>query len=396
MSGAERSAPATEAERLRALWRLAAATTLAVLGFATVNPMLAVELQRAGVSATRIGVFATLPFITIALVLPALPRVFALWGAARAYRFGLALETICIAGYALGDSYGLWCACAVLGSVGAAAVWNGTEAMIAFNAPAAARGRVTGLYQTALGAALAVGPFVPGLAQSVWPAVSPRALVLAAAVVLAAALALAAGPALRRLPVALPEARGQTLWSALRAQPALVWLALTGGVFEAGLGSISAAHGSQLGLTVAAATSIAGAVGVGSLLLQYPAGWLADRVALPRVFALAGAVLLAGSGAFAFSAAWPPLLWVSAFLWGAVGGALYTLTMVRVAHDFAQGSAMAGTAAMITGYTVGGAIGPAFSGVMLDAFGVPGQSAWLVVLSLSVLAVALRPARATG
>jgi MFS family permease len=384
--------PGTEAERLSALWRVGAATTLAVLGFATVNPMLAVELQRAGASASAIGVFATLPFITIALALPLLPGVFARLGAARAYRLGLALETVCIAGYALGDGYLLWCACSVLGSVGAAAVWNGTEAMVAFNAPPAARGRFTGLYQTALGGALAVGPFVPGLAQSVWAAMSPRAVVLASSALFFVALLLVAGRSLRLLPVALPEARGQTLWSALRAQPALAWIALAGGVFEAGLGSISAAHGSQLGLSAASATSIAGAVGVGSLLLQYPAGWLADRIALRRVFALAAGVLLIGSVSFAFTPAWPPLLWVSAFLWGAVGGALYTLTMVRVAHDFARASAMAGTAAMITGYTVGGAIGPAFSGVMLDAFGVMGQSTWLTLLSASVLVVALRSA----
>jgi MFS family permease len=161
-------------------------------------------------------------------------------------------------------------------------------------------------------------------------------------------------------------------------------------VLEAGLGAISAAHGAAGGLSLAAATSIAGVLGAGSFLLQYPAGWLADHVDLRRVFVGAGAVLGLASLAFAASGAWPPLLWGTAFCWGAVGGALYTLTMVRVAHDFAASSAIAGAAAMIAGYTAGGAVGPAVSGAMLDRWGVVGQSLWLTLLAGAVLMVALR------
>lgn len=384
---------AAEVAKRRALWRLAAATTLVVLGFSIVNPLLAVELQRQGHSATAIGVFAMLPFLTVATMLPWMPQVFARLGVAPAYRAGLVLETVCMAGYAYGEGYALWCAASVLGSIGAAAIWNGGEAMIAFNAPPAARGRVTGLYQSALGAALAAGPFAPGLAVALWPAAGTGWLLTTAPLLYLAALALVAGPALGRLPVAHAAARGQTLGDALRARPGLVWIAFAGGVFEAGLGSISAAHGSQLGLTVAAATSIAGALGVGSFLLQYPAGWLADHLPLRRVFAVAGALLLAASLAFAASSTWPPLLWASAFVWGAVGGALYTLTMVRVAHDFAASSAMAGTAAMIAGYTAGGAFGPVAAGLTLDWSGAAGLAAWLALLAASVLATALRMAR---
>jgi MFS family permease len=376
--------------RRRALWRVGAATTLVVLAFSIVNPLLAVALQRQGQSATAIGVFAMLPFLSIAAMLPWLPRLFARVGVARAYRAGLLLEAVGMAGYALGDGYALWCACAVLSSVGAAALWNGSEAMLAFNAPPGLRGRVTGLYQSALGAALALGPFVPGLVTSLLPSVDARTLVAAAPLLLVGALLLVASPAIGRLAVAHADARSQTLAQALRARPGLVWIAFAGGVFEAGLGSIGAAHGSQLGYSVAAATSIAGALGVGSFVLQYPAGWMADHLPLRRVFAAAGALLLLAALAFAASGSWSALLWASAFVWGAVGGALYTLTMVQVAHDFAASSAMAGTAAMIAGYTAGGAFGPVAAGLLLDGFGAAGLAAGLALLAASVLTTALR------
>ena len=361
-----------------------------VLAFSIVNPLLAVALQRQGYSAGAIGVFAMLPFLSIALTLPWLPRVFARLGVPRAYRLGLVLEMLGMAGFSLGDGYALWCACSVLSSVGAAALWNGSEAMIAFNAPPGLRGRVTGLYQSALGAALALGPFVPGLVAALGTVVEPRVLVAAAPLLLVAALALVAGPALGRLAVAHTEARAYTLGDALGARPGLAWIAFTGGVFEAGLGSIGAAHGSQLGYSVAAATSIAGALGVGSFALQYPAGWVADHLPMRRVFAAAGVLLVVSAAAFAASGERPALLWASAFVWGAVGGALYTLTMVQVAHEFAASSAMAGTAAMIAGYTAGGALGPVVAGLLLDGFGATGLGGGLALLAASVLGVAGR------
>ncbi|HET6787731.1 MAG TPA: MFS transporter, partial [Aquabacterium sp.] len=145
------------------------------------------------------------------------------------------------------------------------------------------------------------------------------------------------------------------------------------------------AYGSQIGLTLAAATSIAGAVGIGSFVLQYPTGWLADHVRSHRLFASGAVLLLLSALAFVQAAHWPALIWVCALVWGAVGGALYTLSMIRVAHDFADTSALAGTSAMIAGYTAGGALGPLVSGWMLDHFGIGGQGWWLGALALSLL-----------
>ena len=382
--------PLGERARGRALWRVVGATALIVLGFSTVQPLLAVLLQQRGASAGAIGLFATLPFLTIALMLPLLPAAFARLGVARAYRGGLMLQIAAVLGYALHDGYGWWCVCSVVGAIGIAAEWNGTEAIVAFNAPPATRGRVTGLYQTLLGAALALGPLLPALAEALWPGLRPRALLLVAPLIFAAALPLATVAVLDRLPVARPESRGATLWVALRARPELVWIAFAGGVFETGLASISAAHGAQLGLSVAAATSIAGALGLGSFMLQYPAGWLADRRPIGQVVAGAGVLLLASTITIPASGTGPELLWLSAFLWGAVGGALYTLAMVRVSHDFAASSAIAGAAAMISGYTLGGALGPAISGMALEQAGPAGLAGWLALLASSVILVARR------
>lgn len=364
-------------------------TTMVVLSYSLLNPVLAVRLQTAGVSATAIGGFAMLPFISVALLVPVVPRVFAHIGVGQAYRLGLTLELLACLGYLLTDDYGLWCGLALMAGIGAAAAWNATEALIAHNVPVSHRGRLTGLYQTLLGSAMALGPMLPSLVG-----LDPRQANILAASGLASGLLLALAPSLTRLKAAHEDAQHMSLSAAWRHRPTLVWAALVGGVFEVGLGSVTTAYGSQLGMSLGAATSIAGALGIGSFILQYPTGWLADHVPTHRLFAGAAVILLLVSLAFGQAQQWPQLIWVCAVAWGAVGGALYTLSMIRVAHDFADTSAIAGTSAMIAGYTAGGALGPMVSGAVIDHFGAVGQSWWLAALAGTLIVVQWRRTQA--
>ncbi|RYY82256.1 MAG: MFS transporter, partial [Comamonadaceae bacterium] len=172
--------------------------------------------------------------------------------------------------------------------------------------------------------------------------------------------------------------------------PWLALLAFTGGLFEAGLSAISAAHASSTGLGLGLAASAAGAIGIGSFLLQYPAGWAADHVLLRRVFTSCALLLALASAAIGFAGNAPWLLWACGLVWGGVGGALYTLTIIRIAHDFHGQATAGGTAAMITGYTWGGTVGPAASGAMLQAAGLPGLAGLLLLVAITALVAARR------
>lgn len=371
--------------RLALVWRLGAATTLIVTAFSMVGPVLAVLLQRSGHGTTLIGAFSMLQFLMVGLLMPLMPRVLQRWGTLRTYRAGAVLQLAGVAGYALSDSVAVWALASIVSGTGAAALWNTTEALLAEEAPAAMRGRVMGLYQTSLGAALAVGPFLPGLLRlqagsALWLGVLMVAGCLALAVT---------APAHEPQGIVRPHTG---TWQALRIVPWLALIAFCGGVFEAGLGAVGAAHASASGLELRLATTVAGAIGIGSFLCQYPAGWAADRYALRRVFGGAALALLVASMAMAFAAQAPWLLWICGAVWGGVGGALYTLTMVQVAHAFAGRATAGGAAAMITGYTWGGTLGPVASGAALEAGGAVGLALLLTALALAALFAARRVA----
>jgi MFS family permease len=366
------------------VWRLSFATSLIVLASAMVAPVLAVSLQQAGHSTATVGAFAMIPFLLIAALIPLVPRVLTRWGVVRAYRWGCVLQLAAFLGYALGDGLAVWSLAAVAAGIGAAGLWNATEALLAREAPPERRGRVMGLYQTSLGAALAFGPFVPSLTG--W-GVRP---VLWAAVVLVAACSTVAFVLPRHATREPPPQAASGTWHALRAQPLLAGLALVGGVFEAGLSSVIAAYASTTGFDLSTSASVAGAIGVGSFACQYPAGMAADRFRPSAVFSAAALLLLASSIALAFADRAPWLLWAVGVVWGGVGGALYTLAMVQVAHRFAGRATAGGAAAMITGYTLGGTVGPPASGAALQFGGAVGLAGALALVALAALTVARR------
>jgi MFS family permease len=368
---------------LALVWRLGAATTFIVAAFAMTGPVLAVLLQQAGHGTAFIGAFSMLPFLMVGLLIPVMPKLLARWGILRSYRSGAALQLLGMSGYALFDQTIVWAISSIVTGIGSAALWNTTEALLAEEAPSDMRGRIMGLYQTAMGAALAIGPFLPGMLRLEARPVLWLAVLMVAGCLL---LALTARP---HEPHAGSRIHTGT-WQALRIVPWLAVLAFCGGVFEAGLGAVGAAHASSEGMTLRAAASVAGAIGFGSFLLQYPAGWAADRFSMRKVFTLAAWALLVASAAMAFAAQAPWLLWVCGLVWGGVGGALYTLTMVQVAHRFSGRATAGGAAAMITGYTWGGTLGPVASGSALQGGGAMGLSALLAVLALLTLTAARR------
>ncbi|HYE39530.1 MAG TPA: MFS transporter, partial [Ramlibacter sp.] len=304
------------------------------------------------------------------------------------YRAGTVLQLAGIASFALFDHVGAWALGSVLSGIGAAALWNTTEALLADEAPPEHRGRVMGLYQTSMGAALALGPFAPALLR-----LEARPLLWLAVLLVAACLVLALTAPAHEPRTHAPMPAGT--WHALRTVPWLAAIAFTGGVFEAGLGAVGAAHASATGMSLATAASVAGAIGVGSFLFQYPAGWAADHFPPRRVFTAAGCALMLASLAMAFAARAPWLLWACGLVWGGVGGALYTLTMVQVARTFAGRATAGGTAAMITGYTWGGTLGPVASGSAVESAGTAGLAGLLALVALLTLAAARRIAPAT-
>ncbi|MEE9389276.1 MAG: MFS transporter [Paracoccaceae bacterium] len=161
-----------------------------------------------------------------------------------------------------------------------------------------------------------------------------------------------------------------------------VGLFLLGGVFSAQFG-MAAVYGIQAGFSVAEISVLVAAIYIGALVMQYPIGWLSDR--MDRRLLIMITALLAGFAGIAgmlLGDNYSSLLAV-AFIIGGTSNPLYSL-LLAYTNDFLELDDMAAASGGLVFINGMGAIaGPLTTGWMMGAVG-PGGF-WLFVGILMLL-----------
>lgn len=158
-----------------------------------------------------------------------------------------------------------------------------------------------------------------------------------------------------------------------------VGMFLLGGVFSAQFGMASV-WGTQVGLSVADLTIFVSAIYAGGLVLQYPIGWLSDRMDRRKVV-----LWLSAFGALAlmvpviFDLPFAILVFVGA-LGGGVSNPLYSLLLAYV-NDYLDGPDMAAASGGLLFINGLGAIsGPVITGWLMGAIGPNGFFLYMAIL----------------
>jgi MFS family permease len=158
---------------------------------------------------------------------------------------------------------------------------------------------------------------------------------------------------------------------------------ILGGVFSAQFG-MSAVFGAQINLSLVQISTFVSAFYVGALVLQYPLGWLSDR--MDRRF-LIGTVAFLGGIACVVASIFGTnfnLLLGAAFFIGGMSNPLYSL-LIAHANDFIEYEDMASASAgllFING--VGAILGPILIGWVMSTFGPYGFFTFIAVLMLGL------------
>lgn len=363
------------------VWRLGASGVAAVIGFSMLIPYTAIRLEGLGHSATAIGVFSAIPWLAVLALAPFIARLAQIIGGSTMYVQAALISAPFPLVFALTENYMVWCAINFLIGVAAALRWIVSEAWVVDLVPADRRGRAVGLYETSLGFSFMCGPLLltPFAPDSPIPAFIAIGLWTLSWLL---ASGLPATPARE----GDERPRESSFALVLRAVPAAIVAAVVGGAFETGLTGIGAYWGLSIGLSAAEAALLAAALGAGSFMAQYPAGWLADKISVDRTVRGALVCLIATSCAAPFLAIGATGAMVTAFLWGGAGGMLYTLAMIRVGHGFSGTALLRATASVVSGYTIGCTAGPTLIGLAMEAsprLGLPVTLALLASLAIA-------------
>lgn len=394
------AAASAEALRRRNLELAALMASAAIVGasLALSFPLLSLVLAAHGHDATVIGVNAAAHGLGVLLAAPFFGRLIQRIGAVGAMRLGLGTAAVLLVLFPLHVDPWVWFALRLVFGAASTVVFIVSEAAINALVEDHRRGRVLGLYGTMFAVGYASGPLIIAFIGS-----EGMAPFLVGTVILAAGL----GPtlAMPSIDMALgggPEAyaarRLVTLW---RTAPLILGAGAVVALVETTQFSLLPVWGLEFGMGESAVALLLGVWIAGNIVLQYPVGWLADRVPRRRLLAAcAGLATLLSLGLMSQLVVTNPLLlWPVLLVHGGMSGGIYVLALALMGERF-QGASLAGAnAAFILTYEIGAMGGPPLAGLSFSLAGAPGLPL-VFLLALALLAAAAltarRPARRTA
>jgi len=371
--------PATQTVPAGARLGLAAvfgSTFFGLVGYFILSPLLLLRLKGAEVSTTLAGLFVATGWLGIFLMTPFASSVAHRIGRRACMGWSSGVLLLCALLFTLTERLPLWFVLNLASGMAMSLRWVLAEALIAEFCPPAQRGRYVGLFQTLVSATFIIGP-----AALVWlgPAQPATRWVVIGFNVLGLLWTALIPPVPEAADAGTARVGLAGLWHALSAHPIIMLAGFVGGFFETGVTSILPLYGLALGLGASAAAVLVSISGLGGVVIQIPAGLLADRFKDPaqgrRWLMLASATsMLLATLALPWVAGTNWLAWPLVFIWGGAGGTLYMMAMTDIGAREKGITLVNSTAMLVLTYTLGGLMASGISAAMLDwspTFGFP-------------------------
>ncbi|NDC57397.1 MAG: MFS transporter [Alphaproteobacteria bacterium] len=223
-----------------------------------------------------------------------------------------------------GGAIGWMCARAAMGA-SVALLFAAAESWMNASLGRGERGQVIGIYMVTTKAALALGPFL----TYGFSATAPEPLMVAAAIIALAIVPICFTTTKQPEP---PKAQPLALREQFATAPAAVTACFGAGVLNAAVLTLSPLYAKDH-FGEASATTFQAAAQFGSLLLQYPAGRLSDRIdrrlviaGLSAIAAVAAAFLTIFGGELSF-----PIATLLFAIWGAGSLSFYGIAVAHMA-----------------------------------------------------------------
>lgn len=377
---------------------ITAATTLLQAANGLLIVLLPLKMQAAGLPVTAIGAVAAaygFGFATGCFLAPGFIRNV---GHIRAYSSLAAIAAVLALVFTQAHSLTTWVMLRMLIGMALAGLFTVTDSWISARATSTHRGRILATYMVWTKIALVLSPLGIGLGSiegdGLFMVVSA---VMCLSLLPVSATMTAEPPAPMSVRVNLP--------AVFKVAPSAVVGAFAVGLTNGPVIAIAPVYGVEVGLSQDMAAALLFALQSGSLLLQWPLGWLSDRSDRRHVIA----ALATGTGIVSLAILWagaalsPLLVFLSFGLWGGLALCIYS---VCVAHacDLVEPEKIVPTiSSLLVAWAIGGTLGPLPGAAMMQWFGPGGLFGYAAVVSLALAAFVAtrillqwRPARPGG
>ena len=379
-------APLSPADRFRSLFAVITAMCVTSALYALSLPLFATRLDEMGESETVIGINAAAQAIALLIMAPVAPRLLQKLGPAVVMLWMLAGTLVFILLCPIYENAWYWLVLRLLLGATTGMMWIAGEAWINQASDDAGRGRILAFYGIAGAAGTMAGFGVIDLVgYNGW---APFLIIAAMVVVCAVAIV----PALR---VAPPFAGEQSAPMAklffLAPTPLLVNLLVA--ITFGSLASFLSVYATDVGIPRGDAFRLLVLLSAGGLL-QYPIGWLADRMNRRLLALILMGVLVVMFALMGPALADPVLRWPYAMLLGMALMGLYTLGLILLGARFRDADLSAATTLFQIMWNTGVVVGPIAVGFAMRQAGPAGLPWTIIAFCLLVAAVTAMRGRA--
>lgn len=166
-----------------------------------------------------------------------------------------------------------------------------------------------------------------------------------------------------------------------------VSVALLGGIFAAQFG-MGAVYATQAGMSVGELSIFVSSLYIGAMVLQYPIGWISDRMDRRQLIAIVAGLGVVGTIIGFFAGDRFEVLLVAAFIIGGMSNPLYGLAIAHT-NDFLDTEDMAAASGgLVFANGLGAIAGPVVTGWTMQIFGPEGFYIYIGILMAALMGYA--------
>jgi len=325
-------------------------------------PLMALVLERAGVSSFEIGAVTSISTAAVMLCGPLYPGTIRRLGLRRAIILGIAVSTAVLCVMPLLPGFQGWLLLRFVTGCALGLEWIASEIWLNRLSTDQTRGTVMGTYATVFAAGVMAGPLLLQLTGTIgWRPFGVGALSLGlTALPLLAARDSSAGDE-------GPRQRLQWLRIA-RAAPIVMLAAVIAGLVESAYVSLLPVFALLRGLDEHSALLLVTVFLAGNVILQLPIGRVGDRLGRQRVLALCAGVCVLGPILLSAVMGVSWLVWPLLLLWGGTMYGFYTQGLALLGESYAHAELADANTVFVVVYCAGGIVGPSLGGFAMDVW----------------------------
>jgi MFS family permease len=348
-------------------------------------PLLAFILERQGVPPVLIGLNTAMTPLGIIASSPLIPPLARRIGAGRLALGSALVLAVLLAIVGAWQSLAVWFPARFLLGFAVNGLFVTSETWVNLLAPPERRGRLLGIYASALAAGFALGPFALTVTGTEgWPP-----FLVGVAVFLATSLILFL--ARKSLPPIHGDGEAGSIRAFLPLAPFLLVSVATVAAFDQASLALLPPYGGSFAVDERSMATAIGILIVGNILFQVPIGWLADRWSRRGTTYLLCTLTALGAALLPLAIGTGWATFALFFFWGSAAFGVYTIALVELGERFSGSVLLAGNAAFSSMWGIGGMIGPPLVGTAMTLLGPHGLP--LVLGGLYLLLMLLGLAR---